>query len=59
MWHGGMRALDKIDAAGERLLVRRPRLSAVDKALVVSRAVAWRGETLGPRAVHLVRRALG
>jgi squalene synthase HpnC len=59
MWHGGMRALDKIAHAGERLLTRRPRLSELDKALVVSRAVAWRGETLGPRAVNLVRRALG
>lgn len=59
MWHGGMRALDKIGTAGERLLTRRPRLTSVDKALVVSRAVAWRGESLGPRAVHLLRRALG
>ena len=58
MWHGGMRALDKIEAAGDRLLTRRPRLSSYDKALVVSRAVAWRGETLGPRAVELLRRSL-
>ena len=59
MWHGGMRALDKIAAAGDDLLTRRPSLSAIDKALVVSRAVAWRGETLGPRAVALLRRSLG
>ncbi len=59
MWHGGMRALDKIEAAGDNLLTRRPRLSSVDKALVVSRALAWRGETLGPRAIELVRRSLG
>jgi hydroxysqualene synthase len=59
MWHGGMRALDKIEAAGDNLLTRKPRLSSVDKALVVSRAVAWRGETLGPRAIDLVRRSLG
>lgn len=58
MWHGGMRALDKIAAAGDHLLTHRPRLSAVDKALVVSRAVAWRGETLGPRAVALLRRSI-
>ena len=59
MWHGGMRALDKIAAAGDQLLVRRPRLSSLDKALVVSRAVAWRGETLGPRAIALLQRSLG
>ena len=59
MWHGGMRALDKIDGAGDRLLVERPRLSQLDKALVVSRAIAWRGESLAPRAVHLLQRALG
>ena len=53
-----MRALDKVEAAGDRLLTRRPRLSSYDKALVVSRAVAWRGETLGPRAVALLRRSL-
>lgn len=58
MWHGGMRALDKIEATGANLFTRRPRMSAVDKALVVSRAIAWRGETLGPRALDLVRRSL-
>lgn len=57
MWHGGMRALDKIAAAGDHLLTHRPRLSAIDKALVVSRAVAWRGATLGPRAIALLRRS--
>lgn len=56
MWHGGMRILDKIDAAGARLLEKRPRLDAADKALVVTRALAWRGETLGPRAINLARR---
>ena len=58
MWHGGMRALDKIAAAGDHLLTHRPRLSSIDKALVVSRAVAWRGETLGPRAIALLRRSI-
>jgi hydroxysqualene synthase len=59
MWHGGARILDKIAAAGPRLLQERPRLNSADKALVVTRAVAWRGETLGPRAIALVRRTLG
>ena len=59
MWHGGARILDKIAAAGPRILHDRPRLHAADKALVVTRAVAWRGETLGPRAVALIRRTLG
>ena len=58
MWHGGMRALDKIAAAGDHLLTHRPRLSSLDKALVVSRAVAWRGATLGPRAIALLRRSI-
>ncbi len=58
MWHGGMRILDKIDGTGENLFAKRPALNAVDKALIVSRAVAWRGATLPPRAVHLAQRAL-
>ncbi|MCE9580858.1 MAG: squalene/phytoene synthase family protein [Deltaproteobacteria bacterium] len=58
MWHGGMRILDKIAAAGPNLLADRPRLGRADKALVVTRAVAWRGETLGPRAVALLRRTI-
>jgi squalene synthase HpnC len=59
MWHGGARILDKIEAAGPDLFSHRPRINAADKALVVTRAVAWRGETLGPRAVALVKRMLG
>jgi squalene synthase HpnC len=59
MWHGGARILDKIGSAGPKLLAERPRLNSADKALVVARAVAWRGETLGPRAIALVRRTLG
>ncbi|HEX4417434.1 MAG TPA: squalene synthase HpnC [Kofleriaceae bacterium] len=55
-WHGGMRILDKIAAAGDRLLAERPRLGRADKALVVARSLAWRGETMPPRALGLVRR---
>jgi len=58
MWHGGMRILDKIADAGPRLFAARPSLNAADKALVVTRAVAWRGETLGPRAIALLQRTL-
>jgi hydroxysqualene synthase len=58
MWHGGMRILDKIESAGPSLFAKRPALNAFDKALVVSRAVAWRGDTLPPRAIHLAQRAL-
>ncbi len=49
-WWGGMRILDKIYAAGARVLAERPRLTSVDKAQVVSRAVAWRGGSLARRA---------
>jgi hydroxysqualene synthase len=48
-WHGGMRILDKIYAAGARSLGQRPRLTRYDKAQVVSRAVSWRGGTLARR----------
>jgi len=58
MWHGGMRILDKIDAVGPRLLAERPHLTTADKALVLARALAWRGETLPPRAIHLAQRML-
>jgi phytoene/squalene synthetase len=56
MWHGGMRILDKIADAGPNLLQHPPRLDAADKAVVVTKALAWRGETLGPRAFNLARR---
>jgi len=56
MWHGGMRVLDKVADAGGHVVEHRPRLDAADKALVVTRALAWRGETLGPRALNLARR---
>ena len=49
-WYGGMRILDKIYAAGARVLSERPRLTSLDKAQVVSRAVAWRGGSLARRA---------
>ena len=58
MWHGGMRILDKIDDVGAKLFSDRPSLTAADKALVVARAIAWRGETLPPRSIHLLTRLL-
>jgi len=58
MWHGGMRMLDKIEHVGPRLFAERPQLGTSDKALVLARALAWRGETLPPRTVHLVQRVL-
>jgi squalene synthase HpnC len=58
MWHGGMRMLDKIESVGNRLFAHRPQLNAADKALVLARALAWRGETLPPRTMHLVQRVL-
>lgn len=57
-WHGGMRILDKIEGVGGRLFAERPHLGPIDKALVVARAVAWRGETLPPRGLALVQRLL-
>jgi len=57
-WHGGMRILEKIEHVGKRLFAQRPRLNTVDKALVVARAIAWRGETLPPRGMHLAQRLL-
>lgn len=56
MWHGGMRILEKIDATGSHLFAERPQLTNADKALVVARAIAWRGETLPPRTFHLLSR---
>jgi squalene synthase HpnC len=49
IWHGGMRILDKIAAAGAHLLEQRPALNHVDKALVVSRALRWRGASITER----------
>ncbi len=56
MWHGGMRILDKIEQRGKHLFAERPTLNAADKALSLTRAIAWRGETLPPRAMHLLQR---
>ncbi len=55
-WHGGMRILDKIEAMGDRLFAQRPKLNTIDKGIVLARALAWRGETLPPRTVHLLQR---
>jgi squalene synthase HpnC len=49
MWLGGMRILGKIERSGDRLLCDRARLTSVDKAAVVSRALAWRGSALRTR----------
>jgi squalene synthase HpnC len=57
-WHGGMRILDKIDSVGANLFVERPSLGTADKAMVLTRALAWRGETLPPRSIHLLSRLL-
>jgi hydroxysqualene synthase len=56
MWHGGMRILDKIESAGGHLFAERPSLGRTDKAVVLGRAIAWRGETLPPRTLHLLTR---
>jgi squalene synthase HpnC len=56
MWHGGQRILEKIADAGSHVLEHRPRLDAADKAVVVTKALAWRGDTIGPRAINLARR---
>ena len=55
-WHGGMRILDKIAAVSDRLFADRPQLGQLDKAIVVARSMAWRGETLPPRTLHLINR---
>ncbi|MBA3460081.1 MAG: squalene synthase HpnC [Deltaproteobacteria bacterium] len=57
-WHGGMRILDKIESVGASLFSERPSLSTADKAMVLTRALAWRGETLPPRSIHLLTRLL-
>jgi hydroxysqualene synthase len=42
-WHGGHRALDKVDARAHRMFGPRAKLNAIDKALVVARALTqWR-----------------
>ena len=44
VWHGGMQILSKTEAIGANILRQRPSLNALDKAVVVSRALAWRGK---------------
>lgn len=56
MWHGGMRILDKIVSSGEAVLQARQQLDASDKALVVSRALAWRGNALSWRIAQRLSR---
>jgi len=58
MWHGGMRILDKIEDVGPRLFAERPHLATSDKARVLLHALAWRGETLPPRTLHLAQRLI-
>lgn len=55
MWHGGMRILDKIDAYGGRVLERRPQLTHADKAVVVLKALKWRGGTLSHRGESVTK----
>lgn len=57
-WHGGMRMLEKIEATGAKLFSERPSLGNADKALVLARALRWRGETLPPRTLHLLSRVV-
>jgi squalene synthase HpnC len=56
-WHGGMRILDKIESIGPRLFAKRPSLTSIDKAIVLARSLAWRGETL-PRSMNVISRLL-
>lgn len=58
MWHGCARMLDKIEAAGSRVMQTPPRLGRADKALALGRAMAWRGTSLTPRAFSLAKRYL-
>ena len=51
-WHGGMRILEKIDSNAGSLRSKRPQLGNADKAMVVSKALAWRGGSL-PRRLWL------
>ncbi|MCG8417168.1 MAG: squalene synthase HpnC [Proteobacteria bacterium] len=56
IWHGGMRILDKIAGCGESILVNRPRLDPADKAVVVARALRWRGNALSWRIARRLSR---
>jgi hydroxysqualene synthase len=52
------RARPLVDVVGADLAVERPQLATLDKAIVLARAVAWRGETLPPRTLHLAQRMI-
>ena len=56
IWHGGMRILDKIDAVGKNILRQRPKLNSFDKAQVVLRSLAWRGDSAPPRLADRLTR---
>jgi squalene synthase HpnC len=56
MWHGGMRILEKIGHVGAGLFAHHVHLTTADKGLALGRALAWRGDTLAPRAIELLRR---
>ena len=58
IWHGGVQILAKIHTLGGKLVSRRPHLSSVDKALVVGRALSWRGRALGHRGATLRNKVL-
>ncbi len=55
IWLGGEAILKKIDRIGDRILDERPRLSQLDKARVVTRALTWRGAALKIRGSRLRR----
>lgn len=43
MWHGSHRMLERIEQVGGHVVQRRPVLSGLDKARVLSHALLWRG----------------
>lgn len=59
MWHGGMAMLQNIERAGASWLQVPLTLRRRDKAAALSRAIAWRGRTLGPRSLELLGRWIG
>ena len=56
-WHGGMRILDKIERDRRAPVRRAPAAQhAPTRRSSSRRAIAWRGETLPPRTMHLLNR---
>lgn len=53
IWLGGVHILDKIAQTGAGIVTHRPRLNSFDKAMVVTRALAWRGRALSQRGATL------